>query len=377
MDKWSFPFFNIPPSTKHGRSGPTPDFPLEIIEQISESLFALTPPTSFDAASVLSRKPLWSEVFGFMGASPELHAMGYVRWVRILKVHTPEDWERITQLSHLVLELNCLDGVFTPGISKTILTKFPQLRAVSINAHNDVVRRDSGQFAYRDLFKELPPSLLRLAITCAHGPDLKVIETVRTHCPNLLVLRLGRCTMFNRIPACEFWKAFPFDHDAYIAAIGTDDYAHSVAQELVSLPQLKCLGLGVYFMPSAIALAHRAYHTRGLAEPAPVEWQQALLDLQGTPIVEPPGQPDSTPLVDLYHRMDSTEREFGPKTCTFCHESFQPSRGAECRANDVLKGLLPNLQVVEWMDWFSPSHTGISQHLVGTTSASEPSITQE
>lgn len=31
--------------------------------------------------------------------------------------------------------------------------------------------------------------------------------------------------MFNRTPACDFWTGFPFDHDAYIAADGTDDYA--------------------------------------------------------------------------------------------------------------------------------------------------------
>ncbi|KAG8700423.1 hypothetical protein FRC12_016352 [Ceratobasidium sp. 428] len=342
-----------------------PVFPLEIIEQICEFLFAIVPPKSYTDISLHSRKPLWSDVSGFMGTAPEFHAMGYVRWVRILKVRTPNDWERISQLAHLVLELDRLDGVFTAKVPKDILTRFPHLRAVSVNAHNDVVRQDSGQFAYRSLFKSLPPSLLRLEITCAHGPDLKFIEAARDSCPGLLVLRLGRCTMFNRSPACEFWTAFPFDHDAYIAAVGTDDYAHSVAQALASLPQLKALRLGVYFMHSTIVLAHRVYHMRGLPEPVPVEWQQALFDLQGAPIAVPPQRPDSAPLVDFYHRLDESELSFGPDSCTSCHESFQPSRGAERRANAILKELLPDLEVVEWMDWFSPSHTGVSQHSVG------------
>ncbi|KAG9096008.1 hypothetical protein FRC06_009177, partial [Ceratobasidium sp. 370] len=131
----------------------------------------------------------------------------------------------------------------------------------------------------------------------------------------------------------------------------------------------------VYFMPSTVVLAHRVYHTRGLAEPAQLDWQRAMSDLHGLPIPEPPQRLDSAQLVAFYHQV--AEQEFGPETCNFCHESFQPSRQAERGANAVIKELLPSLQTIEWMDWFSPSHLGVSSHFVGTVAATEPTPTQE
>ena len=122
-------------------------------------------------------------------------------------------------------ELICLDGAFGKGISHSVLTRFPNLHTISINAHGDITKSETGQFSYRDLFRELPSSILRFEVTHAHGPDLKVIETLKTCCPNLQVLRLGRCTMFNTSPACDFWTGYPHDHDAYISISGTDDYA--------------------------------------------------------------------------------------------------------------------------------------------------------
>jgi hypothetical protein len=117
-----------------------------------------------------------------------------------------------------------LDGVFNSE-NHDILSNFQSLHAVSINTHKDVYKNNLGRFSYRDVFGSLPPSVVRLETMCAHGPDLRIIEIVRKFCPDVEVLRLGRCTMFNKIPACEFWLGFPFEHDAYIASNGTDDYA--------------------------------------------------------------------------------------------------------------------------------------------------------
>jgi hypothetical protein len=120
-------------------------------------------------------------------------------------------------------------------------------------------------------------------------------------------------------------------------------------------------------MPSNIVLAHRAYHSRGLAEPAQVNWQQALVDLLGLTAPVPPQQLDASHLIALYHQ--TPELDFGRDACRFCRDDhFGPSKEAERRGNATLKERLPSLQNIEWMDWFSPSHLGVSRHFVGTTS---------
>jgi hypothetical protein len=93
---------SIPASDSETRSK-APVFPLEIFEMVSESLFQLVSPKDYDEASIISYKPAWVDVAGFIGASPELHAMGFVRWVRVLTVGSPDDWEKVLTYSHLVL----------------------------------------------------------------------------------------------------------------------------------------------------------------------------------------------------------------------------------------------------------------------------------
>ncbi|CAE6411014.1 unnamed protein product [Rhizoctonia solani] len=334
-------------------------FPLEIFEQIADYLFATIPPHKNYHGSIHSTKPPFSAVYGFMAASPPLHNMGIHRWVYLLTVRNPGDWGTLLKMSSSVRELICLDGVLNSE-NHAILKQFSGLHTVSINAHTDVYKNASGRFSYRDVFSALPKSVLQLEITCAHGPDLKIIETVRDCCPNIEVLRLGRCTMFNRIPACEFWLGFPFDHDAYIASDGTDDYAHSVAQEIVSLTRLKHLGLGVYLVPSTTVLAHRAYHTRGVAAPIPLNWQQALTDNAGPTTAN--GPPNESQLIEFYHHNDDAETKFGRDTCSFCRDTFyEQSKTFERSASTVMKTIVPSLESVEWMDWFTPSHLGVSR----------------
>lgn len=123
-------------------------------------------------------------------------------------------------------------------------------------------------------------------------------------------------------------------------------------------------------MLSTAVLAHRAYHVRGLPAPEPLDWQQAISDLRNLSVPEPPQRLDTALLVELYHQ--DVEQDFGPNSCSFCHESFQPSREAERRANAAVKRLLPSLQTMEWMDWFSPSHLAVSRYDVGNLVTPEP-----
>lgn len=143
-----------------------------------------------------------------------------------------------------------------------------------------------------------------------------------------------------------------------------------MAQELVAFKKLESLRLGVYFIPSIIVLAHRAYHVRGINAPPQLTWQQAVTDLFNLPQTEPPQQPESSRLVSLYHQ--APEAKFGPDTCSFCRDlALQESEAAERAANSILKNLVPSLQRIGWMSWFTPSHLGVSSYLMDPAPTSE------
>ncbi|KAF8599677.1 hypothetical protein BDV93DRAFT_295290 [Ceratobasidium sp. AG-I] len=248
---------------------------------------------------------------------------------------------------------------------KQVLSRFLYLRAVMIDAHSDISHDDNNHFAYRDLITAFPPSLRRLEIKNAHGPDIKLIATLKKFCPRIEHLRLGRCTIFNRRDACAFWSSFPFDHDSYISSEGTEEYAHSLAQELVPLKNLQSLRMGLYFAPSSIVLAHRVYHRRGLPAPEIIEWQQAIplveLPAESEPEEQQPRDPATTAqLISLLHQPDP-DTEFGPEhNCTLCTElTSQISEDAERRANAILANLVPSLSQIQWMAWLTPKHLGV------------------
>ncbi|QRV89425.1 Tyrosine kinase catalytic domain protein [Ceratobasidium sp. AG-Ba] len=296
--------------------------PVELVERICESLFALTPSTRHGRDLTISRKPTWASVSGFMSASPTFHKMGFAHWVRVLTVYKHEDWEEIFECSPSVLELRCLDGAFTSETPRGIIVQFKCLRALYIDAHGDIIRHESGQLVHRDLFKALPSSLLRLEIAHAHKSDLSVVQTIRRDCPDLTVLRLGRCSMFNMIPPCAFWQEYPLDHDTYIAEIRID-----VLGELTTMHNLKTLGVGIYCVKPGVILAHRAHHTRGMAAPDRVNWQQALSIVRGITVPQLPAGFGQNLLVNFYPQ--DTKPDFGPDSCAFCHESFELSRELE------------------------------------------------
>ncbi|KAG8776528.1 hypothetical protein FRC12_000858 [Ceratobasidium sp. 428] len=360
--------------------------PTEIIERVADFLFELRPPIvgRDSAALICCVKPQWSDIAGFMGASVELHTIGYVRWLTVATVKHPQDWEILSLGLHLVrwdialgAELRCLDGVLIDTSHQTMLDKFSHLYALSIDAHSDVQHDDQNGFAYRDLLLSLPASLRRLEVTRAHGPDMKIITAVKECCPKLEELRLGRCTVFNSLTICKFWQAFPLDHDSYMSIEDTDSYAlketklqHSLAQELTPLQALRHLRLGLYLMPSTTVLAHRIYHKRNMPAPVLIEWQHAVPLAAFSPnailndiavLNLPPATTDQ--LSSILYQTDSYE-DFGPEhICELCVENIsQIGCEAETRANVILKTLLPNLTSVEWMSWLSPNHIGVNAH---------------
>ena len=121
--------------------------------------------------------------------------------------------------------------------------RFYNLHTMLLDAHNDFVvappsslRNQSSRSLghYRLLTPQLPPSLRRLYITNAHGPDIAVIQALKSYCPNLTELSISRCTMFSPrfrpdssgvVMGCKFWDRFTADHDSYFAGEGIEDYA--------------------------------------------------------------------------------------------------------------------------------------------------------
>ncbi|CAE7213655.1 unnamed protein product [Rhizoctonia solani] len=201
----------------------------DVVELVADHLFELQPfvyQGNQEPATICCRKPRWKDVLGFMSASPAFHYIGMVRWVSVLSIRTSKDWNTALQYHNAVRELNCFDGCFDTTESRATLVHFHRLYTLSIDAHDDLQRNPkNGRFAYRPILSVLPPSVLRLHIRHAHSPDIRIIELVKQYSPLVEELWLGRCTMFNRFPACEFWSAFPFDHDSYIALEGAEDYA--------------------------------------------------------------------------------------------------------------------------------------------------------
>ncbi|QRV74698.1 hypothetical protein RhiJN_02713 [Ceratobasidium sp. AG-Ba] len=171
--------------------------------------------------------------------------------------------------------------------------------------------------------------------------------------------------MFNRSPACEFWRAFPLEHNSYISDSGVEEYAASLARELAPLTNLRKLQMGVYLIPSSVVLAHRLYHTRGVSAPHVIEWQLAI-PLAQQPLNMQPENPaqvepaTTSALVDLLHRPDN-DFDASQPTCKLCLVEFSDTnRSAEAAATSILKEALPSLETVQWMNWFSSRHLGLS-----------------
>lgn len=292
-----------------------------------------------------------------MQASPETHKLGFERWVSVLVVRNPQDWDIIFTMPYLIRELRCLDQTIS---EPSIFTQFTQLRAVCVDSHEDV-RTVTGihRFVYRDIFSSLPSTVRHLEIKHAHGPDVNIISCVKRHCPELESLWLGRCTMFNRMSPCSFWQAFPFEHDSYMSVEGTDGYAHSLGQELSPLQNLRSIRLGIYLVPSTTVLAHRLFHARNLPVPPIINWQTELAPPHN-PNQNGQGPQPQPPLAQIPELVALLHQAPEKEICEQCQRDYLAgTQAAEISATNILKKILPSLELVEWMNWFSPFHLGL------------------
>lgn len=150
-------------------------------------------------------------------------------------------------------EIRVLAPALIKSVSSDVFMNFPRLHTAFIDSHEDFVLhipRPNNDFMsighYRLVAPQLPRTLRRLWITNAHGPDIRVIQSLCIQCPLLEELWIERCTLFSPRPmqtrgnngivssegtggnsnnTCHFWSNFPNDHDAYFAAIGVEEYA--------------------------------------------------------------------------------------------------------------------------------------------------------
>lgn len=77
-------------------------FPPEIFEHIADNLIEIRSPPASGNQSICCRKPPFVDVKGFLAASFALHHIGMARWVRVLTIRAPEDWEIVLEWPLLV-----------------------------------------------------------------------------------------------------------------------------------------------------------------------------------------------------------------------------------------------------------------------------------
>ncbi|KAF8605539.1 hypothetical protein BDV93DRAFT_554895 [Ceratobasidium sp. AG-I] len=178
-----------------------PVLPLEIIVDIVIYAAAplLPPPHEPYDRYFEARKTLWNALNGIASSTKYFRLLLIKRWFYVIVAREAQDW------------IIFADTNWMSGIQHSVAA--------------------------------LPPSIERLEILNAHGPDEHIIKLVSRYCPNLTELRLGRCTMFNN-QDCVWWKAHPGDHDAYMADRGIEAYAGAVASLFENVPRLRKLHIG-------------------------------------------------------------------------------------------------------------------------------------
>jgi hypothetical protein len=117
-------------------------------------------------------------------------------------------------------------------------------------------------------------------------------------------------------------------------------------------------------MPSSVVLAHRVFHSQDRAAPDVINWQQAVplanAHQHDGPLTPQDAQVDD--LVSLLHQPP--DENFSLESCRFCREqSYPETQAAEQSAKGILKEVIPSLTRVEWMNWFTPRHLGVSTHV--------------
>ncbi|KAF8600033.1 hypothetical protein BDV93DRAFT_289777 [Ceratobasidium sp. AG-I] len=238
----------------HSISPMAPVLPLEVIQQIAH--YVCWGPESHSSTLFQPVKLGFSSQLALSSKAYRKIYLG--RWFRSLILRSEGDWNYAQEIGIVgyVKILSIAAGALlldTSIVDRFNLSSFPSIQTLFLDCHNDVECSKSSeqmQWSYKKIIPRLPPSLKSLVILNAHGPETQVVRQARAQCPGLEHLRLGRCTMFNQPGHCDFWQAFPHDHDAYFSSEGVEEYAKALGKELASLRRLKTLRLGIYLTNS-------------------------------------------------------------------------------------------------------------------------------
>ncbi|KAG8728011.1 hypothetical protein FRC11_011959, partial [Ceratobasidium sp. 423] len=75
---------------------------------------------------------------------------------------------------------------------------------------------------------------------------------------------------------------------------------------------------------------------------------------------DPQPQPQLAQVSDLIALLHQAPEE---ETCKKCRQDFfAATQSYEVSTTRILKKILPGLELVEWMDWFSSFHFGVRSH---------------
>ncbi|KAG8785117.1 hypothetical protein FRC12_017962 [Ceratobasidium sp. 428] len=295
-------------------------------------------PEALDQFSTFPRamaKPNFTLLSGISGSCRMYHVAVQRSWYRTLYIRGSDDWKMVAELriARYVRELRVLSPALGTDTPSNVFMQFTALHTAFIDAHNDFEANHDPMMAassndgapigqYRLVAPRLPPSLRRLWVTNAHGPDISIIQMLRSFCPQLQELSISRCTLFSprlRLSdagdeLCAFWARFPNDHDSYFACEGIYQYAISLSRELKPLQHLRSLHMGLYLTPHEAISTHVREHPRAKDE-------------EGSPWCLP---------------------------CdTYLQRFRQPTRDAEAVANAILFHELPQLQRISWASFFT------------------------
>ncbi|QRV73242.1 F-box-like domain protein [Ceratobasidium sp. AG-Ba] len=410
---------------------PLPD---EIFAQIAQ--YALGNP--FDNLDVARpapeyRKPAFGNMDGMTRASRRLRAISLPEWFRLFIVNRADDWERARRLSgmhswvrHIICPAKALD-LPTP---EDVLARFPYLRSASLALSRDYhftpilpLSRESlypsapatleitPGFNYRQPVSSFPPTMTSLSVRGTHGSETPLLRNLGLQCPDLRVLRLAKCTMFDSCTKacgaksngsrhtdryrqlgdgsdCSFWGTFPFSHDIYFGGENVEAYADELAAELAPLQNLEEVSVGVYLTPNAALTEHRLAHypLRHLPDDDPLiqnliaaaspnlSQPPILLPSQSTAVIEQPPAPHIPPPVTTAVPWSTsqvpppqyTDPSLWSYDCHACRKIYTASTTtAEHTAGLVLASALPRLKKIEWASFFE-SHPHAHEFERGT-----------
>ncbi|KAF8691016.1 hypothetical protein RHS03_08870, partial [Rhizoctonia solani] len=331
--------------------------PDELLQKIAA--YVVFVPGIYLGTAFISAKPRWATIAGLASASRDARAVALRAWFRVLVLKDQEDWDVASRPSFInlfVRELCVHATALGPTTATNALLGFPALRAVHINAHNDVTFDPYVGYKYYTLLPDVPKGLKRLAVTHAHAPDGERLEALANS--ELEEIRLGRCTLFDcATQGCSYWPAFPHDHDAYFSDEGAVEYATSISQDLAPIKNLRTIHLGVYLTPHAALSTHQHQHSHIPVLSPPITASIPNLDS----LLHPPPPHHLHLLQHPHHRAPLHSPTLWSNPCEACLTEFGPATQiAEHAASSALGKLVPGLEEISWAGYFERSGQGVS-----------------